>query len=186
MRLKWGPHRGRTPEQLVLREPAFVLQVLDRNAGGALASRFRDLIAILEARPLVTPCAGCGRAAVQVVAYPASIHLIGVCSRCALAGLAAAPGAAVIDGYEAALRHVAATFRHALRPNMRRMVDQLARARGGPQVATEDASVAFFRTAPEGGRRPSRRTTFVPIHQEQCASPRGGEAHRKPVFSLAP
>ena len=145
MRLRWGPHRDRAPEQVMLRDPLYVIDVLDRQPDGVLAAVFRDLVTQFDARPLATPCARCGGGATGLCAYPASTDLIGYCRRCVLVSPRSLPETAVhIGGYEDALRHVAASFRRGLRFEMRRIIAQLCCAKGGPAIATEGSSQRFL------------------------------------------
>ena len=52
-----------------------------------------------------------------------------------------------IDGYEAALRHVAASFPRGHRIEMRRIIGELALCKGGPALATEAEVLVFLNPA---------------------------------------
>ena len=178
MRLRWGPHRDRSPEQVLLRDPLYVIEVLDRRPEGGLAAIFRDLVDDFDARPLATPCARCGGAATDLCAYPASTDLIGYCRGCVLVSPGTLPEAALrIGGYEDALRHVTASFRRGLRFEMRRIIAQLCRAKGGPTIATEISSQEFLHGP--WARPASDRLPFA-----SAAARTGGPAPR--TFMSAP
>ena len=145
MRLRWGPHAQQLAEQVLMRDPQYVADVLDAQPDGVLATIFRDLIVRFDARPLTCPCARCGRQGDGVCAYPGSVTLIGFCERCALISPYAPPTPAVrVTTYEDALRHVASSFPRGHRIHMRRIVSALVAAKGGPERATEPAAKRFL------------------------------------------
>ena len=145
MWLRWGPHAGEVAEQLLLRDPQYVIAVLGDQPAGVLASVFRDLITRFDLRRLVCSCARCGRTADGVCAYPGSVVLIGFCERCVLLFAETPPSPATrVSAYEDALRHIASTFTRGHRIHMRRIVSALVNAKGGPCRATETAAQAFL------------------------------------------
>ncbi len=145
LRLRFGPQAGRLPEQVVLRDPFYVVQVLASSRSSVLADILRGLVAEFDAKPLACGCARCARAAQGVCAYPGSSRLFGYCERCLRLSDAARPRPAMdIDSYEAAVRHVTTTFARGRRGHMRRLVGALCLSKGGPAVATEAAALAFF------------------------------------------
>ena len=148
MRLRFGPHATRLAEQVLIRDPFYVLQVLSEAPASVLADILRGLVTVFDARALTCACARCGRPAQGVCAYPASTRLIGFCERCVLTSAAARPEPMLrIDGYEAALRHVASSFPRGHRIEMRRIIGELARCKGGPARATEAAVMGFLHSA---------------------------------------
>lgn len=148
MRLRWGPHATKLAEQVLLRDPYYVVDALAQSPESVLADVFRDLIASFDARAFTCRCVRCRRSAEGVCVYPGSVELIGFCERCVLVSTIAAPRPAMrIGGYEDAVRHVALSFPRGRRANMRRIVGNLALAKGGPHCLTETAAVAFVRGA---------------------------------------
>ena len=63
MRLKGEPHASRPAEQVVLRDPLYVVQTLDDHLEVVLAGAFRELIGVFNALPIRQACARCGRTA---------------------------------------------------------------------------------------------------------------------------
>lgn len=115
MRLRFGPYATRLAEQVVVRDPYYVVQILGEAPSTVLADVLRSLVTVFDARPLTCTCARCDGVAQGVCAYPGSTRLIGFCERCVLVSNAARPAPALhIDGYEAAVRHVATASREAI------------------------------------------------------------------------
>lgn len=157
MRLRWGPHASQLAEQVVLRDPCYVVRTLSEQPDGVLAAVFRDLILAFDARPLSLGCARCGRGADGLCAYPASVQLVGFCERCVATSSAAPPRPADrLHGYEDAVRHVAESFRRGHRANMRRIVRNMAQAKGAPPQMTEPVALGFFAPAVKLRTTPSR------------------------------
>ena len=169
MRLRWGPHASQLAEQVVLGDPCYVVRTLSEQPDGALAGIFRELILAFDARPLSVGCARCGREADGLCAYPASVQLVGFCDRCVATSTSAPPRpAGRLYGYEDAVRHVAASFRRGHRANMRRIVRNMAQAKGAPRQMTEPAALVFFKaTAPKMPMKVARR----PLHSNPFSAP---------------
>ena len=149
MRLRWGPYASRLAEQVLVRDPFYVVQVLAREPHGGLAYVLQGLVEAFDARPLRCDCARCSHAADGVCAYPGSITLIGFCDRCSLISSSVRPSPTLrVTGYESAIRHVASSFPRGHRIWMRRIVGELMRCKGGPAQATEAGVVSFLRGAP--------------------------------------
>ena len=158
MRLRFGPHATRLAEQVLIRDPFYVVQVLSEAPASILADILRNLVTVFDARPLTCACGRCGRTAQGVCAYPVSTRLIGFCERCVLTCAMARPEPMLrIDGYEAALRHVASSFPRGHRIEMRRIVCELALCKGGPSRATEAEVLAFLNPACDHNRGPVAR-----------------------------
>ena len=156
MRLRWGPHASSLAQQVVLRDPFYVVQTLSEHPESVLAAVFRDLILAFDERAVLQACARCARQADGLCAYPESVELIGFCRRCVDAALALPQPAFRLQGYEDAVRHVAVSFRRGHRANMRRIVTGMAHAKGGPPKLTEDAAMTFF-----AARQPTRTTQLA-------------------------
>lgn len=154
MRLRFGPHATRLAEQVLIRDPFYVVQILSEAPASVLADILRGLVTAFDSRPLTCACARCGRTAQGVCAYPASTRLIGFCERCVLTSAAARPAPMLrIDGYEAAIRHVASSFPRGHRAEMRRIVGALALCKGGPARATEAGVMSFLHPASQPASR---------------------------------
>lgn len=57
MRLRWGPYATRLAEQVLIRDPFYVVQVLSEAPANVLADILRNLVTIFDARALTCLCA---------------------------------------------------------------------------------------------------------------------------------
>ena len=160
MRLRYGRHKGRTTESLLLRAPDYALWMLSVNPASRVSRAFRSLIAVLDAKPFVGSCQRCGRPATRAAAFAQSSRLLLFCDGCTLYPHDPPVGlSSHIRTVDEAVAHVERHCRRRLRRETRAIVRNLARAKGLPPRVTEEVAEAFFDGPPSTAaetNRPSR------------------------------
>src|SRR5690348_4053546 len=115
MLVTFGKHQGRTVEELVLKEPDYVVWMLMQpNPAGAMARtchEARRLIGVFDDKPFLGPCSGrdCPRPATRCSVYGQNIQPVCWCDDCDPYSMGASQGRLqIITGYGDAVRHVGA------------------------------------------------------------------------------
>ena len=136
MRLRFGRYAGMTTEALILRRPDYVVWMLREAPDGVVGCDFTSLIQRFDARVRgVADDAVC-------LAAPNQTDL--VVSDAVKAERLAACGLSRIDGFWDAVAHVERTGARGHRQALRRLVRNLASARGMPRRFTDRAALAFL------------------------------------------
>jgi hypothetical protein len=149
MRLRFGRYAGMTTEVLVLRRPDYVVWMPREAPDGMVGREFTDLIQRFD----IQVRGGADGAA--CLAAPNQTDL--VVADAAEAERLAAGGLSPIGGFWDAVAHVERTGVRGRRQALRRLVRNLALARGMPRRFTDRAALAFLGT--EGA------STFRDRHQ---------------------
>ncbi len=137
MRLRFGRYAGMTTEALVLRRPDYVVWMLREAPDGMVGREFNGLIQRFDAQ------VGGGTDGVACLAAPNQTDL--VISDAVKTERLAARGLNRIGGFWDAVAHVECTGVRGRRQALRRLVRNLALARGMPRRFTDRAAHAFFR-----------------------------------------
>ncbi len=146
MRLRFGRYAGQTTETLVLRKPDYVVWMLREAPDGVAGRAFTTLIDRFDNAPVVGKCEACGAEAVRAFGLPFQSSLVRLCPACT--PTADNGGLVPIEGFWDAHAHVDATFVRGRRLGLRRVVRELARAKGASRRLTEAAALRFFKVDP--------------------------------------
>lgn len=148
VRLRYGPHGGRTTETLLLRVPDYAWWMLENSPTSRVSREFAELVTRFDAKPMTAHCQSCGQHATHASAYSGSVDLHFFCDECRLYE------GATPHGFSPDIRTVAAAVGHAettsprrRRRSVRAIVRNLARAKGLPRRVTEEAAEVFLRKA---------------------------------------
>ena len=137
MRLRFGRYAGMTTEALVLRRPDYVVWMLREEPDGMVGREFADLIQRFDAQIRgAADGAACLAAPNQtdlVVSDTVEAECLAVC------------GLNRIDGFWDAVAHIERTGARGRRQALRRLVRNLALARGMPRRFTDRATLVFLR-----------------------------------------
>src|SRR5271168_163720 len=125
MRLRFGRYAGMTTEAVILRRPDYVVWMLREAPDGLVGRDFARLIERFDAMVQ----AGGGRPSCLA---PPNQHDLVVTDQTEAVGLATC-GLSRIDGFWDAVAHVDSNVVHGHRRALRRLVRNLALARGMPQ-----------------------------------------------------
>lgn len=150
MNITFGKQKGKTVENLVLKEPEYIHWMLGVNATGALL-RIQEhanlLISMFNSKPLLRRCAGsnCQAAASRVTVYMDNIFSpYWWCDNCDPYQQGANEGKLhVIRTYEDALNHVALYCR-GRKEDFREIIKMLAVTKGLPARSGNKECDAFF------------------------------------------
>lgn len=136
MRLRFGRYAGMTTEALILRRPDYVVWMLREAPDGVVGRDFTNLIQRFDAQ--IRDGADSG----ACLAAPNQTDL--VVSDAVKAERLAACGLSRINGFWDAVAHVERTSAKGRRQALRRLVRNLASARGMPRRFTGRAALAFL------------------------------------------
>lgn len=138
MRLRFGRYAGMTTEALILRRPDYVVWMLREAPDGVVGRDFTSLIQRFDARILGkadgVACLAAPNQTDLVVSNAAQAERLGGCSL------------SRIDGFWDAVAHVERTGVGGRRQALRRLIRNLALARGMPRRFTDRAALVFFRS----------------------------------------
>jgi hypothetical protein len=136
MRLRFGRYAGMTTESLILRRPDYVVWMLREAPDGVVGRDFTSLIqrfdAQIRGQANDAACLAAPNQTDLVVADAAKAERLGGCSLSRL------------DGFWGAVAHVERTSVGGRRRALRRLVRNLALARGMPRRFTDRAAHAFL------------------------------------------
>jgi hypothetical protein len=138
MRLRFGRYAGMTTEALVLRRPDYVVWMLREAPDGVVGRDFTSLIQRFDAQVRG------GADSAACLAAPNQTDV--VISDAVKAERLAACSLSRIDGFWDAVAHVERTGVRGRRQALRRLVRNLALARGMPRRFTDRATLVFFRS----------------------------------------
>ena len=136
MRLRFGRYAGMTTEAVILRRPDYVVWMLREAPDGVVGRDFTGLIQRFDAQ------IRCSTDATACLVAPNQTNL--VVADAAKAERLAACGLSRIDGFWDAVAHVERTGMSGRRQALRRLVRNLALARGMPRRFTDRAARAFL------------------------------------------
>jgi hypothetical protein len=136
MRLRFGRYAGMTTEALILRRPDYVVWMLREAPDGVVGRDFANLIQRFDTQirsgPDGAACLAAPNQPDLVVANPAIEDALVTC------------GLTRINGFWDAVAHVERTVVHGRRAALRRLVRNVAIARGMARRFTDGAALAFF------------------------------------------
>jgi hypothetical protein len=135
MRLRFGRYAGMTTEALVLRRPDYVVWMLREAPDGVVGRDLTNLVQRFDAKVVGGTAAAC-------LAPPNQSDL--VLADTARAETLPACGLVCIGGFWDAVAHVERTVVRGRRRALRRIVRNLAVARGMPRRFTDHAAIAFL------------------------------------------
>lgn len=143
-----GVHKGKSMEELVLKEPAYVHWLLEQTPSGALLAmknEAKQLIAKFDAKPYVVPCfERCSRPATRLSVYLSNLAPYWWCSDCDPYGQGASDGKLqILRTYVAALSHVQ-FFCGGKKADYRALIKDMAKAKGLPARVGEAQLKEFF------------------------------------------
>jgi hypothetical protein len=150
MMIAFGKHAGKSLEYLILRQPDYVMWMLDQKAATdwfADAKReLRTLIASFDQKPMVIECyADCGNCATRGSVGRGFTLPYWWCDACDPCQLGASPSSLVIiRTYLDVVGYVAMRC-GGRRADLRKLIRELAHAKGLPTRAGRDDVVGFFR-----------------------------------------
>ena len=149
MQVKFGKYEGKTVEELVLKDPGYILWCLKQQAVGpmlALQKHAKALIAKLDAKPIQKTCYGqrCSAPATRASVYGDNIGPMWWCNRCNPYQAGANNGKLqIICTFNDALQHVDQCC-GGKKADQALIFKYLAQAKGMPVRNTAKAREAFF------------------------------------------
>jgi hypothetical protein len=149
MIVKFGKHSGQTVEEIVLRDPDYIVWLLRQEAPRgqmeAICDEVRRLIRVFDCKPFAAGCSGCEATATRCSVYEGpNLALQCWCDACDPYSAGAGPGKLrVIRTYTDAIRHVASQCRRGKR-EYEMVIRDLAQAKGLPERARANRIRAFF------------------------------------------
>lgn len=147
MVISFGAQRGKTAEEILIKEPFYVQYVLNEPAHGPLLSLKKELlrlISIFDKKKFVVKCRSCGKLATRGSAYRRNPNpLFFWCDDCDITSWGATRHKlTVITTYESALFHLAND--NANKKEYRDLIKNLAIGKGLPNRITQKALTVFF------------------------------------------
>jgi hypothetical protein len=144
MRFTVGEHTGRSVETVVLKEPDYVMWMLNKDVQGPLAyikNEVRRLIEIFDSKPFTCPCR-CGKTATRFSLAPPSPLLYWWCDECDPYSSGYDKLLTVGQAYREAM--VYAKLHHLPKDQTKGLIRRLAEAKGLPKRVTEEQAEEFF------------------------------------------
>lgn len=142
-----GVHKGKSMEELVIKEPAYVHWLLGQSPSGpllAMKAEAKKLVKAFEAKPYTAKCFNCGQSASRLSVYGNNIDPMWWCHNCDPYSQGANQGKLqIFETYTAALRHVD-FFCAGKKSDYRSLVKSMAKAKGLPARVGETQLQNFF------------------------------------------
>ena len=143
-----GVHKGRSMEELVLKEPAYVHWLLGQSPSGpllAMKNEAKRLIVKFDAKPYVVKCfEPCGNQVTRLSVYGDNIAPYWWCAGCDSYGQGANAGKLqIFSTYGSALKHVE-YFCAGKTSDYRLLIKSMAKAKGIPARVGDAQLKAFF------------------------------------------
>ncbi|NNJ24347.1 hypothetical protein [Alienimonas chondri] len=150
MKITFGKYDGKTLEQILLTDPAYVRQILsvsdpDDDLKAVIAEAWR-MIELFEAKPLTGMCykINCGKAATRIFLYIGSPALTFWCDKCDPYSRGATQGKLrEVKEYLDVEDYVARYFK-GRKSDLQVIFRAVLEAKEGPKPVTERAAKAFF------------------------------------------
>jgi len=160
MRFKSGKHEGNTTEEVLLKKPDFAQWTIERYPESPHGKAFIRLTQEFDDKPFTADCHGeCGRKATRATACRDSSVLYFWCDKCDPLSTGARQ-VTIIYTLSGLLRHVDASA-GGNRGLKRRIVRNLAEAKGLPKRVGEAQALEFFSPAPTFNRRATELMMMV-------------------------
>ena len=148
--LPFGKYQGRSIEELVLKEPHYIVWMLSRpNSTGPIAEacdEVRRLTGIFDSKPFMPRCIqqNCQNGSTRVSVYGQNILLVPWCDGCDPYSTGAAPGKLqMLRGYWDAVAHVRMCCNDR-KSDLKDLILRLARAKNLPRTVGVTQAKAFF------------------------------------------
>jgi hypothetical protein len=152
MQIVFGKHAGTTFEDLVLKEPAYVVWMLNHpeHTGERACAEAKRLLDIFDKKPFITPCSGsgCNNQATRCSLYEESIQPRWWCNKCDPYSMGAKPGSLFIRQYYIEAWAYVHYMCNRRKRYFRELLRDMARAKGLPWRAGKQEVQAFFGTLP--------------------------------------
>jgi hypothetical protein len=146
MRFNKGKYKGKSFEEVLLKDPAYVQWWITKVAP-ALSQEFQKLIKVFDQKPMTVSCAGCGNRAARASGYSGSAVLYFWCKSCdphrSCASNADPSKLRLVRTFHDAMWHINSTL-NGNKTAKANIVRYLAQAKGLPKRVDEDAALAFF------------------------------------------
>lgn len=149
MIIQVGKHKGKSVEEIVLKEPDYARWVVQQNAGGPLLhvkDEVQRLVTIFDAKEFIKNCSGmdCSNGADCVSVYRDKIRLTFWCENCDPYQAGSIRGnLQVIKTYSQALSHVD-YYCNGNKKSMKSIIIFLARSKGLPSRVGKKQAQEFF------------------------------------------
>jgi hypothetical protein len=148
MLLNFGKHRGMPVESLVLKEPDYVAWMLAQEDAGRELSAARAevvrLIRILDAKPVLVPCRGCGGRATRFSLYEGSVRPRWWCDQCDPGEECPSPAKVHTVRTYLGGAHYVGSYCGGRKRDLALLIKELARAKGLPDRVGENDAMGFF------------------------------------------
>lgn len=140
MRFKQGDHAGETYEEVLLKSPDFAQVLMSKYADGVAAKELRRLARAFDKKRFTAKCEECGKRAKRASALGDSSVLEFWCDK---HHPVTNKKAQIVEGIEGLLKHVDA-YGNGKVTLKRKIVRNLAEAKGLPKKVGEEAALEFF------------------------------------------
>lgn len=149
MLINFGEHKGKTAEEVLIKEPLYVQYALYKAATGPLLSLKNELlrlIKIFDNKPFTVTCKTCEKLATRGSAYRRNPNPVFFwCDDCDMTSWGAVRSKLTeIKTYQGALFHLATD--DANKKEYRDLIKNLAIGKGLPNRITQKALMEFFRS----------------------------------------
>jgi len=146
MILKSGKNKGKSTEELVLKQPDWVQFFLSKNPGSKVGNELRAHIEFFDQKSFVKNCFGCKALATRSTLYAGNAEdAMYWCEECDPYSLGANQGKlSIVKRYAEALSFVTARCKGS-RGEKRDVIKQLGKAKGLPARVGKQAAIDFFR-----------------------------------------
>jgi hypothetical protein len=143
-----GTHKGRSMEELVIKEPGYIHWMLGQKATGsglsAMQGEAKRLIKKFDAKPFAKRCFSCGAPVTRFSVYMNNVSPMFWCATCDPYSQGANPGKLqIFDNYDHALLHVQ-FFCNGNKGDYRDLIKEIAKAKGMPARVGASQLASFF------------------------------------------
>lgn len=148
MLLTFGKHQGRSVDEVVLKDPDYLLWMVrlpdPSDSMERVCDEARRLVGVFNSKPFLKTCAACQASATRISVYPGNVTPMYWCDHCNPYCCGAAPGRLLLLAtYQDAVSHILVRTFYT-KTEIKQILRRMSRAKGLPDRLGKRQAQEFF------------------------------------------